>query len=91
MKELVFIQGGGIRRVFIEGRTISFLTAELGFTPLKIDLDKLEEEETKKKVDKMQLDKKVLKELAKLKTEEDMIKDVTKDFQQSGWRRVKNE
>lgn len=84
MKELVFFRGNGLRRVFIDGRKISFLTAELGFTPLTIDLDKLDEE--KDKIDKMKLDKKVLKELSNLKTEEDLIRDVVKDFERSGWR-----
>lgn len=86
MVELAFTRGSALRRVFIYGRTISFLTAELGYTPLKINLDKLDEE--KDKIKKMGLDKKTLKQLSKLKTEEDLVKDVTKDFEKSGWRLV---
>lgn len=84
MIELVFFRGNGLRRVFIDGRKISFLTAELGFTPLTIDLDKLDQE--KDKIDKMKLDAKTLEELSNLKTEKNLIRDVVKDFEKSGWR-----
>ncbi len=87
--ELVFSIGGSLRRVKINGRKISFLTAETGFTPLIIDLDKLDEKEQKQKLSKMKLDKEFLDELKKLKTEEQIAKDIKKDFQKSGWRLFK--
>lgn len=87
--ELVFAMGGAIRRVFINGRVISFLTAELGNTPLTIDLDRLYEKETKNKIKKLKIDKKMLAELSLLKTEKDIMNDVKLDFQRSGWRLFK--
>ncbi len=87
MKVLNFSRGSALRRVFINGRSISFLTAELNNVPLTIDLDKLEKEQDK--IKKMKLDMKTLKELAKLKTEQDLYNDVKKDFEISGWRLIR--
>jgi len=84
MKELSFTRGAALRRVFIDGRKISFLTAELNNVPLMIDLDKLDQE--KEKIEQMGIDKKDLEELSKLKTEKDLVQDITKDFEKSGWR-----
>ncbi len=89
MIQLSFTRGSALRRVFIDGRVISFLVAELNNVPLKIDLDKLDLKEMKDKIKKMKLDKKLLRELSKLTTEEDLVNDVTKDFEISGWRRVR--
>lgn len=88
MIKLNFITGGAIRRVFINGRKISLISAELGFTPIEIDLDKLDEEETKEKMSSMKLDNTDLYEISKLKTEEEIAMDIKKDFQKSGWRLV---
>ncbi|HEC37455.1 hypothetical protein LCGC14_0476600 [marine sediment metagenome] len=87
MKKLSFTRGAALRRIFINGRIISFLTAELGNTPLTIDLDKLDKE--RDKIKKMQMDQSEMEELSKLKTEEDLAKDVIKDFEKSGWRLMK--
>lgn len=86
MKRLDFTRGAALRTVFIDGRKISFLTAELNNVPLVIDLDKLDEE--KKKMKKLKMDKKTLEVLASLKTEEEIILDVVTDFEKSGWRLV---
>ena len=91
MIELTFITGGAMRTVFVEGRSISLLTAELGNTPLTIDLDKLEDKETREKIKEAKLDSKDLEQLSNLRTEEEIAKDVTKDFQKSGWRLFKKE
>jgi len=61
------------------------LTKETGYTPISINLDKLDEE----KVKKMKLDEDFINELRKLKTEEQIAKDIIKDFQQTGWRLLK--
>jgi len=87
--ELVFAIGGAYRRVFINGRKIGFLTAEIGYTPLVIDLDKLESGENKSELKKIEASKEFLKELRELKTENEIAKDIIKDFQKSGWRLVK--
>ena len=79
--------GGNMKRVFINGRKVSLMAAELGNAPLEIDLDKLEE--NKDNLEKMKVDKQMLKELSQLETEEDMVRDIVKDFQSTGWRRVK--
>ncbi len=87
MKQISFTRGAALRRVFINKRVISFLVAELNNVPLKIDLDKLEEE--KDKIKKMKIDKETLKELAKLQTEKEIALDVINDFEKSGWRRIR--
>ncbi len=87
MKQISFTRGAGLRKVFINKRVISFLTAELNFQPLKIDLDKLDEE--KEKIGKMGIDKETLEELSKLQTEEEIALDVINDFRKSGWRKIR--
>jgi len=87
VKQISFTRGAALRRVFINGRVISFLAAELNNVPLKINLDKLEEE--KDKIKKMKIDKETLEELAKLQTEQEIALDITNDFKQSGWRRIR--
>ena len=87
MIQISFTRGSALRRVFIKGRVISFLTGELNNVPLKIDLDMLDKE--KKKIDKMGLDSKELKEIAKLQTEKEIAMDITYDFEKSGWRRIR--
>lgn len=87
MIQLSFIRGSALRRVFIKDRTISLLTGELNNVPLKIDLDKLEEQ--KERIEKMQFDAKMLKELSRLQTEKEISLDVIDDFEKSGWKRVR--
>jgi len=88
MIKLTFVVGGNIRRVNIDNRKISMMTSETGFTPIIIDLDKLDNK-LLKKMSKEQ--KKLMKEISKLDTEEAMAKDVIKDFQSEGWRCIKKE
>ena len=87
MKQLSFTRGSALRRVFIKERVITFLVAELNNVPLKIDLDKLDEQ--KEKVDKMGLDRQTLEELSKLQTEKEIALDITHDFEKTGWRRMR--
>lgn len=84
MIKLVFVIGGGMRKVIIEKRTIHFITVELGWKPLSINLDKLDEE--REKIDKCGLNKDDIAKISLLKTEEDIANDIKKDFQRSGWR-----
>ncbi|KKM68574.1 hypothetical protein LCGC14_1459490 [marine sediment metagenome] len=81
-----FMVGGAMRKVVVKGRKISFLTPELNFVPLIIDLDKLDEQ--KERIEKMKMDKKYIKKLASLTTEKKIANDIAKDFKQSGWRLV---
>lgn len=81
-----FMVGGAMRKVVVKGRKISFLTSELNFVPLIIDLDKLDEQ--KERIKKMKMDEKYIKELSLLKTPKKIAKDIIKDFKQSGWRLV---
>ena len=81
-----FMVGGAMRKVVIKKRKISFLTAELNFTPLVIDLNKLDKQ--KDKIKKMNLDENYIKELSLLKSEKQIADDIIKDFKQSGWRLV---
>ena len=87
MIELGFVSGSSLRRVFVDGRKISMMAQETGFTPMSIDLNKIDEKKVKKQMGADGL--KFIKEVALLKTEEAMAKDITKDFQQTGWRRIK--
>lgn len=93
MIKLTFAIGGNIRRVFIDKRVITLMTAETGFQPIQMDLDKLESKSMQKKI-KKQMGKdglSFMKEVALLNTEEEMEQDVIKDFQKTGWRCVKRE
>ncbi len=87
MRQISFTRGSALRRVFINRRVISFLTAELNNVPLKIDLDKLDEE--KEKIDKLEIDKETLEELKRLQTEKEIALDIINDFEKSGWRRIR--
>ncbi len=69
------------------------MAKETGFVPITMDLDKLDSNNQKKNIRK-RLGKdglKIMKEIALLNTEEEMAKDVTKDFQSTGWRRIKQD
>ena len=88
MITLNFMVGGAMRKVVIKGRKVSFLTAELNFVPMSIDLDKLDQE--KEKIKKMKIDEEQIKELALLKTERQIADDITKDWKKTGWRLVYN-
>ncbi len=87
MIQISFTRGAALRRVFINKRVISFLTAELNNVPLKIDLDKLDERN--EKLEKMNLDQQILKEIAKLKTEKEIALDIIYDFEKVGWRKIR--
>ena len=92
MTELIFITGGSIRKVFIDKKVITFLTAELNYAPMTIDLNKLDSPEMQEKIKNMKMkeeDVKLIKELASLNDEKEIIKDIKKDFQSKGWRLVK--
>ena len=81
-----FMVGGSMRKIVVKGKKLSFLTPELNFVPLIIDLDKLDEQ--KERIKKMKMDEKYIKKLASLTTEKEMANDIIKDFKQSGWRLV---
>ncbi len=81
-----FMVGGAMRKIVVKGKKVSFLTPELNFVPLIIDLDKLDEQ--KERIKKMKMDEKYIKKLASLTTEKEMANDIIKDFKQSGWRLV---
>ena len=87
MIQVSFTRGAALRRIFINGRVISFLTAELNNVPLKIDLDKLDKQE--KKINKMGLDPLEIKKISKLKTEKEIMLDIVYDFEKAGWRKIR--
>lgn len=89
MINLAFVSGSSLRRVVINNRLVSMMSQETGFAPIKMDLDKIDEKQIKKKMGKEGL--KFIRQLANLKTEEDLAKDITKDFQATGWRRIKQD
>lgn len=93
MIKLSFVCGSALRKIVINGRVISMMAKETGFTPITMDLDKLDSNSQKKKITK-KLGKdglKVMKEIALLNTEEEMAKDITKDFQSTGWRKIQQD
>lgn len=87
MKRLRFHRGSAFIDVKIKDRTITYVSPIMNLVPLIINLDKLDEQ--KDKIKKMNLDKEALKELANLKTEEEMEIDLIKDLRKSGWRHIK--
>ncbi|KKN14657.1 hypothetical protein LCGC14_0993880 [marine sediment metagenome] len=92
MLRLDFLRGGAIRKVFVDGRKISFLAAELGFQPLEIDLrtlDKKEEELKKMNLKGEDLD--LIKQLSLLGNEDEIAKDIIKDFRKTGWKYIERQ
>ncbi len=79
-----FYRGSVYIDVYIKGRVLTFVTPLLNFVPIKIDLDKLEEQ--KDKMSRVKIDKETLRVLSSLKTEEEMIEDLKEDMIKSGWR-----
>lgn len=88
MRKLVFMIGSIYRKVLINGRIISMITPESNFVPMKIDLDNIPAKLNKKMNEE---EVKLLKEISLLKTEEEMAKDIIKDFQRNGLRCIINE
>ena len=90
MIRLSFVCGSSLRKVVIDKRKISMMAKETGFVPIIMDLDKMDSNAQKKaitkKLGKEGLD--VMKDIALLKTEKEMAKDITKDFQSTGWRKI---
>ncbi len=86
MIRLNFMVGGSMRRVLIEDRIITFLCEELNDVPLKLNLDKLNEE--KEKIKQLNFDVDELKKISKLKTERQIADDIIEDFKKTGWRLV---
>ena len=98
MIELAFVMGGNIRKVYIKKDEVIFLTPEFKYQPFPIRLDgsdkSIEEslDMMKNLTDKERKDMgESLKRLSKLKDEEEIAKDIKKDFQRSGWRLFKKE
>ena len=88
MIKLTFAIGGNLRKVFINKRKISLLTAETGWQPISIDIDNIDEKLSKKISEE---EMKLIKEISKLNSEEEIAKDIVKDFQKTGWRLCKKE
>lgn len=89
MIKLSFAMGSSLRRAAIDGRIVSLASHETGFKPIKLDLDKLKKDKRFSKLNKEE--KKLLEDCRKLNTEEEMAKDLIKDFQRSGWRLIKKD
>ncbi len=90
MIRLIFVTGSALRKVMINGRIITMMSAETNFAPLKIDLNKIEKSrKLKKKLGEESYQ--LLKEIASLKNEKDYARDIIEDFQRTGWRLVKRE
>lgn len=90
MIKLSFVCGSALRKVVIDKRKISMIAKETGFTPIVMDLNKMDVGSHRKKIIK-RLGKdglQVMKEISLLNTEEEMAKDITKDFQRTGWRKI---
>jgi len=89
MIRLSFVTGGSLRKVVVNRREITMISQEVGFTPVIMDLDKLKEKKIMKQMGEEGL--KFMREISKLNTEEEMVKDIIIDFQKTGWRLVKKE
>lgn len=90
--KLSFVRGGALRKVVVKDRKVSIMTGELGFEPFTIDLNKLEDLENHKAYANMSPEEKEeIKELAKLGTDEEIAKDITRDWKKTGWRSFKHD
>lgn len=89
MIKLFFVRGSTVRQVYIDSRKISFLSPEVGYKPIVMDLDKINEKDFRDKLSTEELE--LMQEVANLKTEEEMALDLKKDFQRTGWRLFKKE
>ena len=85
--KLIFTSGNKVLKIMIKKRIITFFV--VGFPPSQIDLDKLDDEKTKKILENSKVDEKLLREISRLNTEEEVARDITKDLQKSGWRQIK--
>lgn len=83
MKSLTFSKSGVLRRVFIDSRKVTFILPELNNIPLSFDLDKINLLAIKDKIGSDAV--KLLEDLQKLKSEEDIMRDVVTDFNKEGW------
>lgn len=87
MIKLSFIMGGNIRKIIIEKRKITFITPELKFVPLIIELDNIKDKiSDMEKMNFSDDEKKMIEELSILGSEEEIYKDIKNDFQNRGWR-----
>lgn len=91
MITLSFVAGGNIRKVIINKKKISMLTKETGWVPVVMDLDKMQKLSKELKDKLRDEDKKVISQLKKIASEEEIAKDIIKDFRQTGWRLFKRE
>ena len=89
MIRLGFITGGSIRKVIIDERVVTMFTQETGFTPVTINLEEIDEKKVEEQMGKEGLE--FIKEMQELETEEEIAKDIIRDFQTTGWRLVTNE
>lgn len=90
--KLTFITGSAIRRVIIKDRIVTLLAAETSNKPVTINLNEIDSQQDK--FDKLKLTKediKTIRELSKLGSEEEIAKDITNDFQKTGWRLARSE
>lgn len=87
--KLIFANGSNIRQVHISGKEITFLSPELKFMPVFVNLDKLNDIEYKEKLKKMNMSEeeiKTLHELSQLGSEREIADDIIQDFKKTGWR-----
>ncbi len=89
MIKLSFVIGSGLRKVVIDDRKVIMITQETGFTPLEIDLDKINDSVFARKMSEEQLE--LMKVVSLLETEVEISEDIIKDFQLVGWRLIKRE
>lgn len=87
-----FFQGSNLRRVMIEDRKVSMMATETNWTPMQIDIDKIESLSNLDNIKNSEKVKKDMQELiyasSLLKSEKDILNDITNDFHKSGWKRA---
>ena len=89
MIKLSFMVGSALRKVVVDGRKISMASQETGFVPISFDLNRLTDSAMFNQLSDQQ--KQILEDIRDLETEEEMAKDIIKDFKKTGWRLVKKE
>lgn len=91
MIKAIFYQGGNVRKILIEGRKIMMIATETNWSPVEINVDKIE---SLTNLDKIKDEKvkeefnKLIQESIYLTNEFKILEDITKDFHKSGWKRI---
>lgn len=86
-----FTRGSALRNIVVKNNKVTISAGEMGFVPFTIDLNKLEELENDKAWGSLEKeDQELIRRIAKLGTDKEIVDDIIKDWKKTGWRPMKN-